>query len=1515
MPYEKGGRSDKNGNRFEIRWIVYQLLSVLEEKLEYVALEALGEEEKGIDVWIGQKNGMKEGQQCKGRNGSKEYWDFGSLNDKNIFENWKYHLDRDELNTVSLVSPLAFTYLEDLIQRAKSGDGSPSDFYSDQILTSSRSFIRFFDNFCKAMSINTQKETEIIKCISYLKRIAYRQIPDTSLKEMILDKIKYLLIGDEEKIYSIFSSWVLEGDVTGKRVSFSIIKAFLKDKNVILRNLAYDERIAPRINELNIEYENNFSEIDNKLIFRSEFLTCRNIIDSGESVIIHGKAGRGKSGCTVDIINYCKENTLPYIAIKLDQRTPKGTAEEWARKIGLPVSIAHCIHSISKNKNAVIILDQLDALRWTRSHSREALLVCEQIIGQVDKLNVERKHNISIIFVCRSYDLENDNNISHLFKEINDGENKVRWNKVHIKELDDEIIRSIIGEKFNQLTNKLKEVLKIPSNLYIWKQLDPQKNYAECASTSHLVREWWNQLSEKCYMYGLDETELNKAKSKIVGWLENRNRIYFPLHALDINKASIEFLSSNSFLTIQGDKASFAHQSILDCFLAEGLSKRYFDGENVVEIVGARDKQTPGKRYQIQMFLEMLLEFEIQDFLEAGQEIFESDQIRFSIKFVFLEILNQVECLDDNIKSFIIDKCEDEIYEKHLVNSVLMAKPQYVRLLREKKVLKRWFRDPERRETVFNLLLSVSPKYTKEDIVFIEENAFQSEGDDFLFLRCFPYDINEDTDELFELRMKFYEKYPKKAEAYFNVKSMMGNTEMRAVRVVTFLLKNKLKKYETDISMYEEELFDFTSEINLNSGIEVVNLLVSSIPATKDIMLTINEWSGKNNNKKSLERASIQIVKKANAKIISTNPQMFWEYYQKFMGKGFYLFDEILLDGFTHLPETYSDLVIEYLIHDIERNMFVLTDGSENELSLAKKVLIKHAENCSQKTFNKLESKILRFIPSDAKERYKRRIERNKAEGEIRVYWSFIGDLQKELLEVLPSNLITTQTSDMIKVLNRKFPNGTRYSNMYYKIRAVNITNPIPDNKLNNNQWLEILTNKKIKRRESSFWNGDYVDRSIGGFSDSFRNAVSQNPKRMIMLTVQHKQYILDEYIEALFIGVSCSKEIENIPTELLENMILTFSYDYSSRRADYICDIIRKNKKTKWSQNILDILNDIAVNHKDPEMNKVSITNDDKEMRSFKMLQSNALNCVRGSAAQSIGQLLWDNSSLFEHFRNTIELLVVDENPAVKFTALFALIPSYNIDSEWTSKHIISLYEQDYRIAGFYRNKDMLFHLYPLHRQKVISIIEKCFKSEDEDLVEMGAYCLGEMFILNDEFTNVLNNIDILAEKQAIGILEMASIYFDIDNWNEKAKEMFLKFKNSELDLEIPISKLFYKNLIKLKRDKAFLIEVMNSNISRRTVHSFVNYLEKESNSIIDYKDIVISLSYQIIENWKSSNDNWEIGDEITKLIVGLYDETSDSELGDMKKIAEECLNLWDLMFENQVGSIRRLSQEIMAR
>ena len=250
-----------------------------------------------------------------------------------------------------------------------------------------------------------------------------------------------------------------------------------------------------RINEINQEYRETFKPLQEGLIDRKEFGSCIESIENEKSFIICGSAGYGKSGCTEAILNYCERKRMPYLAIKLDRRIPRGNCEKWGQELGLPSSVAYAIHCISKNEKAVIVLDQLDALRWTQANSSEAISVCMELIRQVKYLNREREKKIIMAFVCRTYDFENDNNINSLFKKEEAEERD--WVIVHIENFDEDTVKRIIGEEYNNLSFKLKVLLRIPSNIYIWQHLDKEESYSDCLTTSHLIEKWFHQICKK----------------------------------------------------------------------------------------------------------------------------------------------------------------------------------------------------------------------------------------------------------------------------------------------------------------------------------------------------------------------------------------------------------------------------------------------------------------------------------------------------------------------------------------------------------------------------------------------------------------------------------------------------------------------------------------------------------------------------------------------------------------------------------------------------------------------------------------------------------------------------------------------------------------------------------------------------------------------------------------------------------------------------------------------------------
>ena len=87
----------------------------------------------------------------------------------------------------------------------------------------------------------------------------------------------------------------------------------------------------------------------------------------------------------------------------------------------------------------------------------------------------------------------------------------------------------------------------------------------------------------------------------------------------------------------------------------------------------------------------------------------------------------------------------------------------------------------------------------------------------------------------------------------------------------------------------------------------------------------------------------------------------------------------------------------------------------------------------------------------------------------------------------------------------------------------------------------------------------------------------------------------------------------------------------------------------------------------------------------------------------------------------------------------------------------------------------------------------------------------------------------------------------------------------------------------------------------------------KEEKKSKISIDDIINGQKAKKMEKLQQQRQ-WGIERKVSKLIISLYDETTNSTISG-KKIADKCLELWDIMFEKQLGSVREISRKLMER
>lgn len=1514
VAYEKGGRADKLGNRFEYNWILYNLLQVIEEKIQYVMIEAIGEDEDGVDLWIGNLDGSREGQQCKGRYGSDDKWTYGTINTKKIWEKWKKQLAREEKVHVSLVSPLSFPQLEDLTGKARNTNGNPKDFYNYQIDNDnvSKDVKQFYKNYCSIMDIDCSNEAGILQSIDYLSRTFYRQRPDFELKNMVLDKIYMLFVGEPLDIYSNLLELILTEDIFAKNLDVVYLENYLSACGAEYRNLAKDKRIFPRVKELNDEYSRSFISFQKGIITRHEFKDCKKMIEMGQSFIIHGNAGTGKSGCTENIINFCNQEQIPYLSIKLDKRIPKNTAENWGISMGLPASPALCIDAISKNKMSILIFDQLDALRWTQAHSGNALDVCMQTIKEVGLLNKSREYKICFIFVTRTYDLLNDRGIKQLFDTKSEQE-EFKWKKIKIGELNEEDVKLLVGSEFSNLTQKTKKMLAIPSNMYIWQHLNDNADRLYMDTTRQLVNEWWKQIQLKAEEINLDSRYLVDKINDIVSFCYDRGRINAPNSVIQIPIKYIDFLQSSGFLYIVNEIISFTHQSILDVFLSNHMVKEYYAGKDIVAFIGNKDRQLPGRRYELQLFMEQMIQDSEKDFLDIGDEILKSIHMRFSFKFVFLESLSIIDSPSKKICNYVCQMADDAQWGKYFVNNVILGNKSYIDSMQDTGKLEEWLNSDNKGISI-QLYGSISHSLEKKHFQTIRKYIFQDEDMLDEWSRCFSWQISEDSDELFDLRMQFYEKYPKYLDSFFIDEQLFKKCEMRTVRLLELMLKEKVKNHGKRIYKLEEEFIYEDAKIIVTEYEKIIKTFLPLLPDVGE-MPWYGDWSARYSYHIGIERACVQILKKANVHLASIEPEKFWNIYDEYMFVGNDLYNEIILDGLYYLPEKYSDKIVEYLCADFNTTMFEQTSGNYDRLLSGKKLLEKVSRNCSEKSYDYLEQSIIKFIDKDAVDRLRERIECNRNQGN-KVYWRFWGDFQRECLKMLPKERLSVEALQLVIMFLR---NEVDYASIYEysDMEGGGVSSPIANKTISYAAWKHILTNSEIPVHSPHRFkkvDGCFIEATQTAFASSLENVIKKEGIPFLEYILSIELPISNVFIQSIYSAIACSEQLDNIDTIIIEKLIEKFGYDYDDYRAMNIIRIFEKKENANWSEEALAVLHDIALNHKNPELGKPNITpQQDKEISLVESIESNAINSVRGRALEAIAALIWEDDKMADKFMEPIKIAIKDSNPVMRYASQFALWPIYNINRQWASEQIISLYENDVRMAGFRDGKGMLLRLYENYHERVIDIVKKMFISKDKRLIKISGYTIAELYMLHDECKEIVVREFEFSKEQKEAVLEMLVVYVGVEKYREKAKIALIHNVDDFFNMEFPWIRLFYGKLVDLDKDEEFINAILSSVIGRRVLGAFINFLKESQSDLKSCKNIVLQMCFNLIELGENSNQIlWIRQNEISKLVISLYDAYSD-DLEDDDGIAMKCLDIWDAMYEKQIGMARELTKSMM--
>lgn len=1529
MSLEPGGFAEKTGNRYESSWVTFQLLRLLDEKISSVQVEPLGEDEDAVDVIIGNLDGSKEHHQCKIGEKSVEAWTLATLESKKLLTKGFEHILSGS-KSYKVVSRIGFRLLEDICESARNSTGSSLDFFEHQITNISQDRSKLFNDLCDRLKLVQTDSSDLDKALLFLQSFEIIKFnEDYTDHELCLLLAEKLVYEPAVHLVNFLQTYPVKSNKLRIPITTHLLKTDLETHQFSFRPYPSDPHTAFVIATLNEEFDQSIEPylISKNNIHRTEFTAAVNTVQNSPITLIKADAGVGKSAFLLDLKKHFLQSGAIVLPIRLDRRVPEKNINQFGEDLGFPCSPIYCLEKYSQGQEVVVVLDQLDALRWTALHSSNALDICIKMVKEILLLCQHASANIKIIMATRNFELEDDVRLKNW---INGLDNDVK--QIELKLFESDQIKPYISqfEDYDHLSNEQKNILKIPLWLGIYIDLANELGCAPKFTTKldlikFFIDDRFKQLTES---HSISTANSEDFFNEIINLMNQANKLSVSSAQLSNGSSEIKkAMISVGLLSEQNRELSFRHQAIYDYAIGKKLySFGLNSAEKFIRELGSRNQQTLLKREHLRYALAMLYEADERTFCNCIEAVLFHSEIRFHLKSLVFSTLRHIENFKAPLKKLINKIISDSELASHFIRLSCSGCPTLVQYLSENHYLSDWLDENGNMQSkTLELLSSVSDKAPNLLINELSKFVNQSPEWNQKIYNCLCWNMKNDSDELFDFRMQLIKAGTKGHYIFWD--DLTKQHPLRALYLLELMCNEELhtrlnsREKWTD---YDTECIEKLAESHSQDVLKIFLPFLDqyfSEPLIEDF--DIYKWSEEYAARTSLEtfmyKALFNLISKASQNMALQSTELF-QILSPFKKNQNLIFNRIFANALLNIDIKYADFVIEWLLDNSPHKFKLGNDNEEPVWKLAGKLIEKFSPSCIQDNFECLQSTIYKASSDYDLDHIKYRLEATR-----RNYYSpFWGITQYYLLPKLDNSRISNQTAQLIGVLNRKFEKYTD-DDFCSKINSWGgfVTSPIKTD-ISNKAWKKLIISDPNKFHANRF-KKDCTEASIHYFSNTFRSVVNAEPKRFAEFSLSLPTHIHQDYINALFSGLS-ENNIDQVPehlkeqwapcpVKLIEQVIDHFTTTYYSRELEGLIS----SRVQLFSQKYIALLEDIAKSSDDPKSNKLNIyrTGHSNELDeiSSKDLFSNTINCTRGRAYRSLAQKFWSDEAYALSHKYLVENALNDEHAAVRMATADLLLPMYNYDHTYAFQKFIKLCQKDIRNTlshGYHYYFNNAFS--SEFKELFILLVQKMQSSQFPDVREEGHKQVIARWLFNDLFEKEFRQG--LESKNTENLLGYVSVINQLLGDNTKGydytrlKPIFEILVNSEdEDILKKMGRFFSQKFWSKKYAREFFEIYVQSKALNHNIYNVLHSIEENSISMTQFSDLIIIMIQNILKLKTQDLMNNLDTDAITRVIQQLYDQ-AESDKDD--ETLDYCLDMWDELLASNHPFIRNMTDKL---
>lgn len=1569
MAMEPGGRADKLGNEYERLWVVYQMLGVLSGDVTAVTWEPAGQDAEGVDVVIDLPNGLRSLQSCKRENASRGKWTLTHLNGRGVLKAAKSHLADEANNRFVFVSRDSCPDLRDLSERAGRYDNRADIYYSDLPSGLLRSFHQLGSYWGLDTESSVDDQVRVFEMLRRCEVIAYEL-------KMLVDSVRtharYLIDGDPDITRTLLADYAVQN--LGNHLDKSQIVEFLGGKGLALHGGIDTDSAKTAIDRLQTSFIDSIKPylIGGQLIARLEAASLLDAVVSDDSerprlVMVHGRAGIGKSGVLFELVETLKKQKIPFLPIRLDRNVPVGSAEHFGREVcGLPASPARVLRMAAGQNRSVLILDQLDALRWTAAHTDQPMDVLTETVREA--LNPLSGADISVVVVCRTFDLEDDPRIAYL-------QSLVKSHSIEVGLLTPEATRDIVNaqrEIWASLAEAQRCLLQQPQALYLWMQLNSSGGTSPVFRThTDLMRAFWHNLFEYKRPKGMDFDELKEVIHQLVAHMDSTGRLTAPLSLVSSSRTHVvDFLQSTGVIRIDDrNQCVFTHQSYLDFLVADELNRRLLSGEiSLPDWLRASD-QSLFRRDQLRQVLALQRDDNAKAYCDAIESILCDKGIRFHLKHLVIRLLSQAEPPMSGEVDLIVRLLDFPEWRQHVYEQILWNKPSWFFALQEQHLWSNWLdsEDESLIDMALRMLGFMTRHFGNQIAEILGEYVTRDSSWPEHVARALAWgDVEEESDAVFKLRLALARKGQR---SFGNVwwERLAKNHPKRAMRLLDYRLRLFIKAGEALQTGRSDKLASTGIESHGRNEAKWLRKAAARCPKlvwnrVAPICLRferLRRWAVRNHDwadfrspistladqSRDLLELCEQILVSAGRSLAHRDQDAFkalvtqWETQKRTS-----MIERSLMRSLEALPGADADYAIEWLISKPRRFRIGNSSSHATVQEPARRVIARFAKACTDSTLTELEKAIMSYHDPDLKRILRHEHEAYAMKGAY--YPNHHGIARYVLLSAVPSERLTDITCGQLGVWQRKFGEPRTGSGLQSISGYVGST--IPNDRLqfiSDSQWLRLISGDWSERSPGRM-RRKVMGKNLPGeashvhFANDMDTMTRRQPSRFAKLALKipdtapsiYLQRILrafeqkgppDVLVKAKEQNKEHPERIPALERELalwraanakeIELVIAKVGFPEDAETAKAICWLIDKRDDITWSQSTIDLIVSLATKHPDPDPDNIASGDYDKTDRSkiIPNVARSGLNCVRGTAALAIKDFLFADQSLYAHLEEAIVALANDKNVAVRASAIATCVPILNINRDKAIAHFIAICKTaDDRVFESHYLDWFMRYAFWSHHDALIPIIERMLQSSIGEVAKTGATWVTAAWMHKGWCENLLLTCKTGSKPQRHGMAEvLGNSSWERETVDARLSVLPVLFEDEDKDVQHAACRVFWTDEPwQDERLTEFALCFINSRAFAEDPTPIIHGLGEVKGSILQHCDVVLAIADKFAGPLAEASKDMSMGiaadvPDLFKLLLRLYQQAQDIHQADMQ-IA--CLDRWDALLQAGVGASR---------